>query len=80
MVPGLRLAYENRTPLCITSAWASCSPNLKAWAPTMLNRGRRPDHARALQGMLQAYERWRCDDQLPASYEVFLAGGDKNMI
>ena len=79
MVPGLQLNMKTERHTMYYQRVGELLAELKGLGAHNMNRGRPAGLTTrgALQGMLQAYERWRCDDQLPASYEVFFGEATK---
>jgi malonyl-CoA O-methyltransferase len=71
-VPGIELTLENERQCMHYQRVAELLAELKTLGAHNMNRGRPAGLAsrKALQGMLQAYEAWRLDGLLPASYDV----------
>jgi malonyl-CoA O-methyltransferase len=73
-VPGVRLALDNAVFRMEYCRVRDLLTELKTLGAHNMNRDRPGGltSRRSLQGMLQAYERWREGDLLPATYDVIL--------
>ena len=71
-IPGIRLTLQTRRHCMQYSRVGELLAELKTLGAHNMNRGRRPGltSRKTLQGMLQAYEDWRVDGLLPATYDV----------
>ena len=71
-VPGLTARFENRIVKMQYGRVRELLDELKTLGAHNVNRARPAGltSRRALQGMLQAYESWRAEGVLPATYEV----------
>jgi len=78
-LPGVRLDLDARDFNLGYARVRDLLHELKTLGAHNVNRGRPPGLTgrRALQDMLQAYEGWRRDGQLPATYEVFFGALEK---
>lgn len=72
-VPGVSLSLEVEQLQMQYVQASELLRELKTLGAHNMNRGRAAGltHRRALQDMFRAYERWRVDGKLPATYEVF---------
>ena len=73
-IPGARLALDNAIFRMEYGSVRELLTELKTLGAHNMNRNRPAGltSRRALQGMLQAYEQWRENDLLPATYDVIL--------
>lgn len=71
-VPGIRLSLETRRHCMQYTRVGELLAELKSLGAHNMNRGRPAGltSRKTLQGMLQAYESWRVDGLLPATYDV----------
>ena len=71
-VPGIRLSLETRRHCMRYTRVGELLAELKTLGAHNMNRGRPAGltSRKTLQGMLQAYESWRVDGLLPATYDV----------
>jgi len=71
-IPGIAVKLERQALRMAYARVRDLLDELKALGAHNMNRSRQPGltSRRALQGMLQAYEAWRTDGVLPATYEV----------
>ena len=71
-VPGIALKLERQALHMAYTRVRDLLDELKALGAHNMNRSRQPGltSRRALQGMLQAYEAWRKEGTLPATYDV----------
>ncbi|MEE4144237.1 MAG: malonyl-ACP O-methyltransferase BioC, partial [Halieaceae bacterium] len=71
-VSGIRLTLQTRRHCMQYTRVGELLAELKTLGAHNMNRGRRPGltSRKTLQGMLQAYESWRADGLLPATYDV----------
>jgi len=71
-IPGIVVKLERQALRMAYARVRDLLNELKALGAHNMNRSRQPGltSRRALQGMLQAYEAWRTDGVLPATYEV----------
>ena len=71
-VPGIRLSLQTRRHCMQYARVGELLAELKTLGAHNMNRGR-PEgltSRKTLQGMLQAYEKWRVEGLLPATYDV----------
>ncbi len=71
-IPGIAVKLESQALRMAYTRVRDLLDELKALGAHNMNRSRQPGltSRRALQGMLQAYEAWRADGVLPATYDV----------
>jgi len=71
-IPGITVKLERQALRMAYARVRDLLDELKALGAHNMNRSRQPGltSRRALQGMLQAYEAWRTEGVLPATYEV----------
>jgi malonyl-CoA O-methyltransferase len=71
-VPGIAVKLERQALHMAYTRVRDLLDELKALGAHNMNRSRQPGltSRRALQGMLQAYEAWRKEGTLPATYDV----------
>jgi malonyl-CoA O-methyltransferase len=79
-IPGIAVKLESRALRMPYTRVRDLLDELKALGAHNMNLSRQPGltSRRALQGMLQAYEAWRTEGVLPATYDVIFGMVEKS--